>query len=315
MPVTTRSAEALSANTDALALVFLRLPPKEQVLTVGALSTGWKQWAVQRLGTFWAGLSAKQRALAAVRAAKQGNTAALEWARTSPGGAAWGWGHIDAAGGSIQALDWLRDQGLPSDWYSSGYGWSRAYIAAAGCGHLETLKWLRAQQPWDAGACTAAARSGQLETLKWMRAQQPPCPWGAGACAAAACSGHLETLKWLRAQQPPCPWDEWVCALAAGGGHLETLMWLRAQQPPSPWDEQACTAAARSGHLEALKWLRAQQPPCPLNLVSCLLVASGQDEVVEWIEQQMLGTGRLIVGCALCAVCLCRGARALGAYI
>jgi len=86
MPVTTRSAvereqrrsaEGLGANADALALVFLRLPPKEQVLTVGALSTAWQQWAVQRLGTFCAGLSGKERRLAAERAAKQGNTAAL----------------------------------------------------------------------------------------------------------------------------------------------------------------------------------------------------------------------------------------------
>jgi len=83
MPVTTRSAverqqrrsaETLGANTDALAQVFLRLPPKEQVLTVGALSTAWQQWAVQRLDAFWAGLSMEERALAAERAAKQGNT-------------------------------------------------------------------------------------------------------------------------------------------------------------------------------------------------------------------------------------------------
>jgi len=80
MPVTTRSAvereqrrsaETLGANADALALLFLRLPPKEQVLTIGALSTAWHQWAAQRLDAFWAGLSATERALAAGRAASK----------------------------------------------------------------------------------------------------------------------------------------------------------------------------------------------------------------------------------------------------
>jgi hypothetical protein len=48
--------------------------------------------------------------------------------------------------------------------------------AAAG-GHLEVLKWLREEGcPWDADACACAARGGgQMEVLRWARANG--CPW------------------------------------------------------------------------------------------------------------------------------------------
>jgi len=172
-----RAADALAAHADALPLIFARLPPEQQVLTIGALSPAWRQWAALRLDAIWADLSPSERVLAAKRAARDGNTAALEWARTAHGGVAWSLRHVDAAAGSFQALQWLRDHELPSPW------------------DAVTWKW----------ALSAAARGGHLESLQWVRDQQPPYPWSETACTAAASEGHLETLKWLRAQEPSCP--------------------------------------------------------------------------------------------------------------
>lgn len=88
--------------------------------------------------------------------------------------------------------------------------------------------------PWDSSICANAVEGGHLETLKWVRAQDPPCPWGSLTCSYAVMGGHLETLKWLRKEDPPCPWDFWTCSYAAMGGHLETLEWLRENGcPPS----------------------------------------------------------------------------------
>ena len=53
--------------------------------------------------------------------------------------------------------------------------------------------------------CAATAISGHLNVLKWARAQNPPCDWDARVCRNAAKYGHLDVLKWARAQNPPCP--------------------------------------------------------------------------------------------------------------
>ena len=51
----------------------------------------------------------------------------------------------------------------------------------------------------------AAAKGGHLEVLKWARANG--CPWGnEKTCTFAAKGGHLAVLKWAR--ENGCPWDE-----------------------------------------------------------------------------------------------------------
>jgi hypothetical protein len=48
-------------------------------------------------------------------------------------------------------------------------------MGAAWKGHLEVLKWARANGcPWDAKTCETAAFNGRLETLKWAHANGCP---------------------------------------------------------------------------------------------------------------------------------------------
>ena len=129
-------------------------------------------------------------------------------------------------------------------------------------GVIPGLEWSRDNnKPIPHNACSYAAEGGQLETLKWLRAQDPPCPWDERVCIHAARRGHLELLKWARTQEPPCPWNERVCEYATRGGHLEILKWARAQDPPCPWDERVCEIATQRRHLEMVKWLRASMRP------------------------------------------------------
>ena len=67
------------------------------------------------------------------------------------------------------------------------------------------------KQIWTSKLTNALIKNGQIETLKWLRSQDPPCPWDENICTIAAENGHIETLKWLRSQDPPCPWDENEC--------------------------------------------------------------------------------------------------------
>ena len=195
--------------------------------------------------------------------------------------------------GNLERLRWFRREGCP--WKGPRRAVQKHECsAAAGGGHLEVLKWLRAQDPpcpWDESTCTAAAAGGHLEVLKFLRSQEPPCPWNMHTCTAAAEGGHLEVLKFLRSQERPCPWGDLgeTTIAAAARGHLEALRWLRAQEPPCPFCNYGltCEAAATNGHLDVLKWLRSIDPPCPWNEASCEYYThiAGQQHVVDWIHE------------------------------
>merc|ERR1711967_84411 len=115
-----------------------------------------------------------------------------------------------------------------------GLGKGTGWYAGLG-GSVEILEHLKGRgYGFDEEVCKGAAQGGHLEVLKFLRAQDPPCPWNVQTCSEAALGGHLEVLKWLRSQDPPCPWDVGTCASAAKGGHLEALKFLRGLDPPCP---------------------------------------------------------------------------------
>jgi hypothetical protein len=193
---------------------------------------------------------------------------------------------------ALTQLKWRLSEGWPSD---------DACSDAARNGHLDVLKWARANGcPWDEWTCAYATR--YFHILKWAR--ENGCPWDADTCSWAAGNGHLDVLKWARANGCPwdewtcayatryfhilkwarengCPWDEWTCAFAAKRGHLETLKWARANG--CPWDEWTCRKSAEFGHLETLKWVRANG--CPWDSEVCTNAAEGGHlETLKWVR-------------------------------
>ena len=130
--------------------------------------------------------------------------------------------------------------------------------SAARGGQLETLVWLcQIACRWNPWTCSVAAKYkyGHLDVLKWARANG--CPWGVEMSQNAAKGGHLEVLRWAR--EKDCPWDSNTCAYAAEGGHLEVLRW--ACENGCPWNASTCEYAAKGGHLEVLRW--ARENGCP----------------------------------------------------
>jgi len=58
--------------------------------------------------------------------------------------------------------------------------------------------------PWDERAAENAAAIGHLELVRWLRAQEPACPcdWRQ-VLHIAEIYGHLEVAKWLCEQGAP----------------------------------------------------------------------------------------------------------------
>ena len=69
---------------------------------------------------------------------------------------------------------------------------------------------------WTSQACSEA-EGGHLEVLKWLRANG--CPLPRGVMTAAAKGGRLEVLKYLRTNPDGFEWNERTCSFAAREGH------------------------------------------------------------------------------------------------
>ena len=104
----------------------------------------------------------------------------------------------------------------------------------------------------DAYHMNSAASQGHINVIKWLRANN--CPWSQYTCAHAAEHGHLDVLQWLRANG--CPWDVWVCTYAAARGHLDMLKWAVAHG--CDWSYRAYVLAKAGNHQHVVAWFQSQ---------------------------------------------------------
>jgi hypothetical protein len=118
-----------------------------------------------------------------------------------------------AAGGSIECLRFLRDQGF--SWYES------TCTAAAGAGKLECLKYLHESGcRWNTDTCIAAASAGHLDCLQYV--YERGCKH-TDVCTAAARAGSLACLQY--AHEKGAKWNEITSRDAAKFGHRECLQY------------------------------------------------------------------------------------------
>ena len=160
-------------------------------------------------------------------AAEHGQLEVLQWLRGQDPPCPWDESTCTTAAryGRLEILQWLRAQHSPYPW---DY-WTCS--AAAGGGHLDILQCLRAQDPlcpWAAETCSKAAAE-DLETLQWLRAQDPPvhgqhrlAPMQYNMVNCTLCSGSEVKTPLVHGM---------IISSAASYGHLETLQRLRAQDP------------------------------------------------------------------------------------
>ncbi|GAQ78679.1 hypothetical protein KFL_000170250 [Klebsormidium nitens] len=231
----------------------------------------------------------------------------LKWAKVQ-GMYQWGEDSCQHAvlGGSLEVLQWLREQTPPCPWDATlcialaaqmksfaiaewvlgqdpSAGKTLCNVAAK-AGFLDALAWARKHGlPWDEGVCTGAAMRGQFAALRWLRKRSPPCPWHPSLCAFfAAEEKQFEMAQWvLKKARSAAPS---VCAYAACLGSMHVLEWARKRK--LEWGNDACVTAAMYGQLDTLKWLRAHG--CPWEAGRCAFEAinHGRLEEAEWIVEQ-----------------------------
>jgi len=106
--------------------------------------------------------------------------------------------------GSLEAIEWMTSQGTALEdtlMKHCGNG------AACG-GHREILEWLRTEggYEYDAGTMHGAVFGVRpLQTVKWLRSQDPPCDWDSMSIRGAMERGHLEVAKYLNREGCACP--------------------------------------------------------------------------------------------------------------
>ncbi len=58
--------------------------------------------------------------------------------------------------------------------------------------------------------CSAAASNGHLNILKWLRAQNPPYPWSRRECREeASFDGHQHIVDWIDQHEDESDWEEY----------------------------------------------------------------------------------------------------------
>ena len=128
---------------------------------------------------------------------------------------------------------------------------------------------------FDSRATVAAAFVGNLDTLEWLRARG--CPWNSNVVENAAEEGHVHILEY--ALDHGCDGGAWVFCYAARGGHIHVMEWAMARG--LEWDERTCFSAAKRGHLDALKWLRARG--CPWDRWTRVYAERGRHtDLLQW---------------------------------
>jgi len=97
---------------------------------------------------------------------------------------------------------------------------------AAQAGHIHILDWMHNRNTprlfSGLKVCEAAADGGQLETLKWLRAQEPPLPWTKRIFDYALNKGHVHVLEWALDNGCPRP-DDWKSRVIAHALNVKSL--------------------------------------------------------------------------------------------
>jgi hypothetical protein len=165
-----------------------------------------------------------------------------------------------AEGGHLTTLQHLRSRGC--DWHAESIGRD----AATG-GSIEVLEWVRQQQGIviDADAIAAAAGYGQIAMCQHLRSIG--CDWDTNACTEAARCGRIDMLRWLR--EHGCPWTvSEVCIQAARNGHSSILDFIIEQGEVLNTEllTDALNQAGACSELRTAQWLRQHGADWPAVL-------------------------------------------------
>ncbi|EGZ19433.1 hypothetical protein PHYSODRAFT_558166 [Phytophthora sojae] len=161
---------------------------------------------------------------------------------------------------------------------------SFAMDAAAGCGHLNVVKWLHAHR---SEGCTTtamdrAAGNGHLDVVQWLHSHRSEgCTTAAMANAATRPFHALEIIQWLHLNRTEgCT----TAAMdgAAANGNFTLLQWLHDNTAVG-CSSRSMVSAARLGRLDILKWLTKYYAEAWTHKAMSKAASRGHLNVVKWL--------------------------------
>ena len=213
------------------------------------------------------------------KASAFGQTAILEWWRTSPSFLTKEYTSeaIDSASkaGLVHVLDWWLYSGLPLRYTEA------ALEQASSKGNIEVLNW-------------------------WLRASQrpvddrtPPLRLKVGkSLIFAVQNAHASTLLWWANCGIPTAHEEPVVRIASTNGHVEMLqLWKEAKGEKMQFDNQVLVGATKHGHAEVLEWwkwsgYRVEYKTCDVEeALEDSLGGTGEVRVRAWWARNGLNLG------------------------
>ncbi|KAF2472634.1 flavo protein [Lindgomyces ingoldianus] len=197
-----------------------------------------------------------------------GKTEILEYWRTSPMFLAKEYSAeaIDNASrsGSVQALDWWYDSGLPLKYTEA------ALEQASSQGHIQVLEWWKEHSSYRSEPTSPqSSEDGQQEEPK---AQREPLKLKVGkSITYATQSGSLSSIRFWVESGIPFSHEDTIAKLASAHGHTHILdYWRNLRGEKMLFDNQVLVGATKMGRADVLEWwkrsgLRVEYKTCDIE--------------------------------------------------
>lgn len=230
------------------------------------------------------------------KASMFGRTEILEYWRTSPTFLTkeYSTEAMDSAShsGSIQALDWWFDSGLPLKYTES------ALEAASSQGHIEVLKWWKEHSRYRTEPEPAAPPSPPLSREDQESKRSLLALKVGKSITYATQAGCLPAVVFWVESGIPFSHEDTIAKLASAHGHTRILnYWHRHCGEKMLFDNQVLVGPTKMGHAEVLEWwkrsgLRVEYKTCDIEeALEDGVEGEAGDNVRKWWARNGLNLG------------------------
>jgi hypothetical protein len=195
--------------------------------------------------------------------------------------------------GSIQALDWWFDSGLPLKFTES------ALEAASSQGHIEVLKWWKEHSRYRSGPTSPPSPPSPTGQKDEEKTRRPLLALKVGkSITYATQAGCLSAVVFWVESGIPFSHEDTIAKLASAHGHTRILnYWHRHCGEKMLFDNQVLVGPTKMGHADVLEWwkrsgLRVEYKTCDIEeALEDGVEGEAGDDVRKWWARNGLNLG------------------------